>query len=161
MKMNEKGLQIIKTFEGLRLTAYKCPAGYPTIGYGHLIKAGDPNTITTQQAEEYLKKDVFSFEKVVSSLLKVTTTEDQFSALVSFAYSLGIQALSESPLLSLHNARKPEEASKEFDRWCKARVGGVLKTLAGLIRRRDAEEALYKGDYKTLNDLLTGQGATS
>jgi lysozyme len=156
MKMNENGLRIIKYFEGLELTSYRCPAGYPTIGYGHLIKDHEPRTITKEQAEAYLKQDVSSFEKAVASLIKVTTTEDQFSALVSFAYNLGGHALSESTLLRLHNARKFEEASKEFDRWCKARVGSVLKVFSGLVRRRDAEEALYKSDLTALDGYLKG-----
>jgi GH24 family phage-related lysozyme (muramidase) len=161
VKMNEKGLHIIKTFEGLRLKAYRCPAGYPTIGYGHIVKAGEPQAIDNKQAEAFLKQDILVFEKAVASLIKVTTTEDQFSALVSFAYNVGSHALEESTLLKLHNARQFVDASLQFDRWCKARMGNNLKPLSGLIRRRDAEEALYKSDIKTLDDLLAGQGATA
>lgn len=154
MKINQYGLAIIKHFEGLVLKAYICPAGYLTIGYGHLVRDGEPQTITKIQAETYLKTDIALMEKKVASLIKTPTTDNQFSALVSFAFNVGGFALSESTLLRLHNERKFTEASLQFDRWNKATVKGAKTVLDGLIRRRNAEEALYKGDIKALDKIV-------
>jgi lysozyme len=156
MNINEKGLGIIKHFEGLKLEAYLCSAGYLTIGYGHLVRNKEPRTITKEQADVYLKNDIRFVEKKTNSLIEVVTTEYQFSALVSFAFNVGVYALEESTLLRLHNQGKFEQASGQFDRWNKATVKGHLKPLDGLIRRRNAEEALYKNDIKALDAYLKG-----
>lgn len=140
MKINQKGLDLIKSFEGLELKAYKCPADVLTIGYGHTgsdVKEGQ--VITQQQAEDLLKKDVEKFEKGVLSLVKVKINENEFSALVSFAYNLGLGNLKQSTLLNSLNKLQRESAANEFLRWNKA--GG--KVLAGLTRRREAEKALF------------------
>lgn len=146
MDINKEGLDLIKSFEGLKLAAYLCSAKVETIGYGTTIypdgkkvKLGDK--ITLAQAEEFIKHDLDKFEKGVLALLKnVKVTSNQFSALVSFAYNLGLGALGKSTLLRkvLANPNDPTIGS-EFLKWNKA--GG--KVLAGLTRRRTAEAALY------------------
>jgi len=141
------GLDLIKEYEGLELKAYNCPAGVSTIGYGTTRIDGKPvrlgTTITKEQAQKYAEADYDVFEKKVRALVKVPVNENQLGALVSFAYNLGPQALASSTLLKKLNAKDYDGAAKQFDVWNKARVGGVLKELAGLTRRRNAEEALF------------------
>lgn len=140
MNINRKGIDLIKNFEGLYLESYKCPAGVWTIGYGHtgkLITAG--KKISTEEAEEVLKQDLKVFEKGVEKLVKVVLTEDQFSALVSFSFNLGLGNLSKSTLLKKINAEDFQGAAEEFPKWKKA--GG--KVLEGLVRRRAAERELF------------------
>jgi len=141
MHTSQKGLDLIKSFEGLRLSAYRCPADIPTIGYGTTsgVKMGD--TITKERAEEMLREDVKRFEDQVLRLVKVPLTQGQFDALTSFVYNLGPGNLSNSTLLRLLNAGDYKGAAAQFDRWNKA--GG--KVLAGLARRRAAERALFEG----------------
>jgi len=141
---SQKGIDLIKKFEGKRLEAYKCPAGIPTIGYGHTGKVdGKPVAlgmkITEKKAEELLKEDLKTFEKGVLNCVKVPLTQGQFDALVSFSYNLGIGSLQSSTLLRLLNEKKYKEAAEQFGRWVKA--GG--KTLEGLVKRREAEKKLF------------------
>jgi lysozyme len=139
----QKGLDLIKSFEGLRLDAYICPAGVPTIGYGTTKVNGQsikvPSTITESQANDYLKSDVKSFEQAVNSAVSVPVTQNQFDALVSFTYNLGPGNLRSSTLLKKLNARDYAGAADEFPKWNKS--GG--KELAGLTRRRNAERDLF------------------
>lgn len=143
MHTNAAGLKIIKDAEGLRLNAYPDPGtgGAPwTIGYGHTGPDVHPGlTITSERATELLAADLARFELAVSSLCPVTT-ENQFSALVSFAYNLGPGALKGSTLCRLHNEGRYIEAAAQFQRWNKA-AGQVLP---GLTKRRGAEAALYR-----------------
>jgi lysozyme len=143
MHTNAAGLKIIKDAEGLRLNAYPDPGtgGAPwTIGYGHTGPDVHPGlTITSERATELLAADLARFELAVSSLCPVTT-ENQFSALVSFAYNLGPGALKGSTLCRLHNEGRYIEAAAQFQRWNKA-AGQVLP---GLTKRRAAEAALYR-----------------
>jgi lysozyme len=98
MKTSEAGLKLIRSFEGLRLKSYRCPAGIWTIGYGHTSAAGAPKVrenmrISREEAEAILKRDLAQFENAVSSMVKVPLTESQFDVLVSFAFNCGIAAL--------------------------------------------------------------------
>lgn len=139
MKTSDRGIELIKQFEGCKLTAYVCPAGVLTIGYGSTgqhVKAG--MKIDGAQANALLLKDLERFEAGVNRLSK-KHTQCQFDALVSFAFNLGLGNLEKSTLLKLHNAGKHAEAADKFKRWNKA--GG--KVLAGLTRRREAEASLY------------------
>jgi len=145
-----RALAIIKKAEGEELTAYSCPAGVPTIGYGHTktvtkVDVQRNKTITKAEAERLLRDDLAGFEGDVAKLVKVPLTDDQFGALVSFAYNLGARALSSSTLLKRVNAKaslKDIEAS--WLQWNKARVNGVLSPLRGLTIRRQAEFDLFK-----------------
>lgn len=141
MKISPAGLDLIKQFEGLKLTAYKCPADVWTIGYGTTKGVTEGMTITAQQAEDLLRKDVATFERGVSAMVKVPLEQHEFDALVSFAYNVGLGALRVSTLLRLLNAGDKAGAAKQFDRWNKA--GG--KPLAGLTRRRAAERKRFEG----------------
>lgn len=141
MKTSQRGIDLIKSFEGLRLSAYKDVVGVVTIGYGTTsgVKMGD--TITKERAEELLREDVKRFEGYVDRLVKVPLTQGMFDALVSFTYNLGPGALEKSTLLDQLNRGDYDGAAEQFGRWVKA--GG--KTLAGLVRRRAAERALFEG----------------
>ena len=141
MHISQKGLDLIKSFEGLRLSAYKDVVGVVTIGYGTTagVKMGD--TITKERAEELLREDVKRFEDQVLRLVKVPLTQGQLDALVSFTYNLGAANLGNSTLLRLLNAGDYKGAAAQFDRWTKA--GG--KELPGLVKRRAAERALFEG----------------
>ena len=141
MHTSEKGLALIRQFEGLRLLAYKCAAGVPSIGYGHTARAKMGQSITKERAEELLREDVARFEAAVSRLVTVPLTQGQFDALVAFAFNVGHGALERSTLLRLLNDGKCDEAALQFGRWVKG--GG--KELPGLVRRRAAERALFEG----------------
>ncbi|MGJ7468797.1 lysozyme [Kosakonia cowanii] len=149
MRISDKGISLIKQFEGLRLTAYQDSVGVWTIGYGwtHPVD-GKPirpgMTIKEETAERLLRTGLVGYESDVSKLVKVKLTQGQFDALVSFAYNLGARALSTSTLLQKLNAGDYASAADEFPRWNKA--GG--KVLPGLTRRREAERALFLSDSK-------------
>jgi lysozyme len=140
------GIDLIKSFEGFRAAPYKCSAGVPTIGYGATFYPGGKKvtmsdaSITEEQAVDLLANMLISFEKYVDSYCVDTITQNQFDALVSFAYNLGPANLKSSTLLKKVNANPNDESIRlEFMKWVKA--GG--KTLTGLVRRREAEANLY------------------
>lgn len=144
MQTSDKGIALIKQFEGCKLTAYQDSVGVWTIGYGWTkpvdgkpIRAG--MTIKQETAERLLKTGLVSYESDVSRLVKVGLNQGQFDALVSFTYNLGARSLSTSTLLRKLNAGDYAGAADEFLRWNKA--GG--KVLNGLTRRREAERALF------------------
>lgn len=146
MKTSQKGIDLIKLFEGFSSKAYICPANYLTIGYGHVISDSDPllgASLTEQEGHELLQRDLLRFERGVSSLIKVPLTQNQFDALVSFAYNLGVNSLQVSTLRMRLNRKEYFDASIEFLRWNKARVNGVLLPLKGLTKRRQAERKLF------------------
>lgn len=143
MKLGTEGLELIKEHEGLRLKAYLCQAGIPTIGYGHTkgVKLGD--TTTAEQAEAWLKEDVSDSENGVNSLVKITITQNQFDALVSFVFNLGSGAFGSSTLLKKLNSGDYSAAADQFLVWNKVRVNGKLQISNGLKRRRKAERELF------------------
>lgn len=139
MKPSPDCISLIKKFEGCRLKSYKCPAGIWTIGYGHTgPEVVEGLEINQADADAYLAIDVEAFSSSVAKIA-LRATQQQFDALVSFAFNVGANALKKSTLLRLHNAGSHESAAAEFMRWNKA--GGVV--LAGLTRRRKAEAVLY------------------
>ncbi|MFZ0409143.1 MAG: lysozyme, partial [Cyanobium sp.] len=143
MRISAAGIDLIKEFEGCRLTSYVCPAGVLTIGYGSTgphVKEG--LSITPKEAADLLAKDLSRFEDAVNDLVKVPMTQSQFDALVSFAFNCGIGAFQESTLLRLLNQEDYVAAAAQFDRWVKGPNG----PLPGLVRRRDAEEAMFRKD---------------
>lgn len=140
---NAATLNLIKSFEGCKLTAYPDPGtgGDPwTVGYGHTGPDVHKGLVITQaQADALLAGDLKKFETGVAKLVKVDLTENQRGALVSFAYNCGLGNLGSSTLLKKVNARDFIGAKAEFGKWNKA--GG--KVLAGLTRRRAAEATLF------------------
>lgn len=140
MKIGNKGLGLIKEFEGLYLRKYKCPAGYWTIGYGHLWYKGDKEEITEEEAEIFLVQDLADAEWAVNKYVTVPITQNQFDALVSFTMNLGSGSLKSSTLLRLLNAGDYAEAADQFTRW----IYGGGEELPGLVRRRKEEKKLFK-----------------
>lgn len=139
MKINQEGIELIKRFEGCRLEAYLDCVGVPTIGYGHIKDVQIGQTITQEQAEEFLKEDLDTVEQSIPNLVKVSLTGNQFSALCSFCFNLGLHALAESTLLKKLNAGDIQGAANEFKKWDHA--GG--RANAGLLKRRLAERDLF------------------
>ena len=145
-KLSQKGLELIKQFEGLSLTPYVCAGGINTIGYGNTyytngnkVNLKDPK-ITPQQAEELLKHSLSTYEKAVDSFCRDDISQSNFDALVSFAYNLGTGALQKSTLIKKVNANpKDVTIADEFLKWNKANG----RVLVGLTRRRQAEANLY------------------
>ena len=142
---NASGVSLIKSFEGLRLRAYQDAVGVWTIGYGTTRGVKPGQEISEAQAESLLKTDLDRFEAAVNQSVRVPINDNQFAALVSFTYNVGSGALKSSTLLRKLNRRDIYGASREFPRW--NRAGG--RVLAGLTRRRKAEQALFLGqDYR-------------
>jgi len=139
-------LALIRRFEGCRLTAYRCPAGILTIGYGHTGTVdGRPITpklkISQPLAEALLVADAGSVAASILDACPVTLTDGQFGALVSFGFNLGFPALHKSTLWRYVITERWADAAREFGRWTKA--GQPLKVLPGLVARRAAERALF------------------
>ncbi len=138
MIINDKGRDLLMTFEGCRLEAYKCPAGVTTIGFGHTGDVEMGQKITLHQAEAILEYDLHRFEQGVTELAPHANA-NEFSSLVSFSFNLGLHALKMSTLLRFFNAGQKNAAAGEFLKW--TRAGG--KVLPGLVKRRAAERALF------------------
>lgn len=142
MKTSQAGKDLIISFEGIRLQAYKCPAGVWTIGVGSTVPAVHAGeVITKQQALARFDKDLTKFENAVDRLVKVPLTQNQFDALVSFTFNVGEGALAKSTLLKKLNAGDYDAVPAELMKWTKG--GG--KELPGLVRRRRAEAAMWRG----------------
>lgn len=139
MTTSKTGLALIAAHEELKLKAYLCPAGVPTIGYGHTkgVRMGD--TITPDQADKFLREDLADAEKAVNAQgLKIN--QNQYDALVSFTFNVGVGNFGKSTLLKKVKANADDPAIRnEFARWNKG--GG--KVLPGLTRRRKEEADLY------------------
>lgn len=142
MRTNKAGVDLIQQFEGLRLKAYPDPAtgGVPwTIGYGSTGPDVKPGmVITRDQAEARLVNDLRRFEQAVEQMCH-DCTDNQFAALVAFAFNVGTENLRQSTLRRLHNEGEYELAQQQFARWNKA----AGKVMAGLTKRRAAEAELY------------------
>lgn len=137
-RIGQAGLALIKQYEGCRLAAYRCAAGVWTIGYGHTAGAHSGMTITQAQADAYLQQDIAKFEGYVNNPAYVPITanlnQNQFDALVSFAFNLGA-----GNLRKLCKGRTAAQIAQAMTQYCKANG----KVLAGLRRRRAAEQALF------------------
>ena len=144
MKTSNPGINLICGFEGLRLKAYDDGVGVWTIGYGTTIingvkvKKGD--TCTIEQAKSYMAQDLKKFESAVETAGKVPLNQNQFDALVSLTYNIGIGAFKDSTLLKKLNAKDYKGAAAQFDRWNKG--GG--KVMQGLVNRRAKERKLFE-----------------
>lgn len=139
--INQKGIDLIKSFEGLRLTSYLCPAGVWTIGYGHTHNVREGQTITEKQAETLLRNDIAVYEDGVRNYTKnVVLNTNRFSALVSFAFNCGLANLKSSTLLKKVKANPNDTTIRdEFNKW----VYANKVVMAGLQKRRKAEADLY------------------
>lgn len=151
--ISKRGLDLIKYFEGFRPKPYRCPAGVPTIGYGSTYYSDgrkvtlQDGAITEKQAEELLLETVKIYERCVDSYCTDSLEQNQFDALVSFAYNVGCMNLKISTLLKKVNIDKNDPLIKtEFLKWKKSNG----KVLYGLLVRRQAEASLYF-DHKNVS----------
>lgn len=142
--ITQDGLDLIKRFEGFSPTIYICPAGYPTIGYGHLVRDHEQDRyqqgITEQEAEDLLRRDVQAAERAVLRLIDVPLTDGQYDALVSFIFNLGAGALQRSTLRRKVNREAHADVPAQLMRWVWA--GGRI--LPGLKKRRAGEAEVYQ-----------------
>ena len=149
-RIGQAGLALIKQFEGCRLIAYQCSAGVWTIGYGHTVGVYKGMKITQKKAEAYLLQDVAKFEKYINNPSYVPFTaqlnQNQFDALVSFAFNLG-----QGNVKKLCTGRTINQIPSAMQQYCKA----AGKTLPGLQRRRKAEAALYNKRVKSCTGVTT------
>lgn len=141
MTTGSAGLKIIKHYEGLKLKAYKDSVGVWTIGYGHTKDVFPGQTITKEQAENYLHSDLKWAERAVIRLVQVPLNQNQFDALVSWTFNLGSGNLASSTMLKRLNAYRFNDVPCEMIRW--NRAGG--KVLKGLVKRRHSEARLFNG----------------
>ena len=145
MKTSQAGLDLIKRFEGFKGAPYLCPANKPTIGYGSCFYADGKavtlkdKPITEAEAVQLLADTLGQYERAVSKAVRVPIGQPMFDALVSFAYNVGSANMAASTLVRKLNAGDIKGAAAEFDRWVFS--GGAR--LAGLTKRRDAEQALF------------------
>ena len=145
MKASQNCINLIKQFEGFSATPYQCPAGVWTIGYGSTRHADgtpiSPNEkpITEAESADLMFATLSEYERAVSRYVTVPLTQNQFDALVDFAYNAGAQNLRTSTLLKRLNAGDYTGAADEFGKW----VMGGGKRLSGLVKRRAAERALF------------------
>lgn len=144
-KISKAGINLIHSFEELRLCCYDDGYGFPTIGWGHLVKKGEPwrlgDKITQADADALFLKDLAQFEEAVNRLVKAPLYQCQYDALVSLCFNLGEGNFSRSALLEFVNNRKYAQAADSFKFYVKA-AGKVSR---GLVRRRRAEKALFLG----------------
>ncbi len=141
----EEAVNLVKHFEGLYLNAYLCPAGVPTIGYGHTAGVKMGQTITAADADAFLQADLTAAAAQVDKLVKVALNPQQRGALASFVFNLGAGSLQSSTLLVLLNKGDYAGAAGQFGRWVYATVNGVKTQLPGLVKRRAAEADLFEG----------------
>lgn len=142
--MTERGIELIKKFEGFSSMIYFCPAGYPTIGYGHVVLPEEREKfrdgITEEEGEELLKSDLMKFERLIKTNLKAVKLHEYcFDALISFTYNIGFYAFRASTLRRKIINGELLSAGDEFLRWVYA--GG--KRLKGLVVRRYLERELF------------------
>lgn len=157
MQVNDAGLELIKAFEGFRAEAYRDAVGVWTIGFGHTTAAGPPRVlpgqrISREEAQHILARDVAQFADGVRQCLAVPLTDDQFSALVAFAFNVGLGNFRRSGVLKAVNDKDFEAVPRRLSLWVKA--GG--RSLPGLVRRRAAEAGLFasgspSGGHSELN----------
>jgi lysozyme len=143
-QINDNGIALIKQYEGIKLDAYQDVAGIWTIGYGHIRGVTPGMHLTPEEAEQALQNDLTGAEAAVDDATSGTdTTDNQFSAMVAFAFNVGTANFRQSTVLKLHLVRDFQNAADAFLRWNKARVNGILQPVDGLTNRRNAERQLY------------------
>ncbi len=154
MKFNEAEYATLERMEGYEPVAYLCPAGVPTIGFGHTIAAGPPRVtgedvgvmrVSKIDARQILRTDIESFSADVRRVIKVNLNNNQFTAVVLFTHNVGIGNLLKSSALKSINAGRFDEVPAKMLLWKKARdpSTGKLRVLNGLVRRRKYEGDLF------------------
>lgn len=146
MRTSQRGIDLIKEFEGYSERVYMCAGGKYTIGYGHTRGVEPGDTCTREQAERYLREDLQDAEEAIEALINVPLSQCQFDALVSLVYNIGSGNFYSSTIRRVINCKisDPEEYRKAWMMWVKSK-GKVLK---GLVRRREAEYKLFAEVYE-------------
>lgn len=144
MEISKEGLEFITRLEGCKLKAYLCPAKVWTIGVGHTQNVKQGDEITKEQALEYLKQDIIPCERVINQNVKITLSQQEFDALVSFIFNIGAGAFLKSTMMRFLKVNDKRLAAGQFDRWNK--IKGEVSN--GLTNRRAKEKELFlKGIY--------------
>lgn len=143
MEISQQGLELIKQFEGLRLTAYQDSKGVWTIGYGHTKTARRGMSIDQTTADRLLRNDANIHASPINKYVKVPLKQHQFDALASFIFNVGEGAFKKSTLLKVLNQGDYEGAAREFLRWNKIYVKGKPVILNGLAKRRQRESQFF------------------
>jgi lysozyme len=143
-QLTAQGQDLIKQFEGFQPKPYLDPAGIPSVGYGHVILPGESFTqITRDQGVALMLADIaMKHARWVADYVKVPLNDNQFSALVSLVYNVGVTPLTHT-LGTLLNAGNYDMAADHFGDWVYAKVDGTEQILPGLVKRRAAEKALF------------------
>lgn len=152
MTISTAGLNLIKQYEGCKLYAYRDAVGIPTIGYGHTKGVKMGQAITQQQADKFLREDCADAERALNKL-GINFRQEQFDALVSWVFNLGVMRLADSTMLKRIKANEADEAiTDELVKWKKA--GGVV--LLGLMRRRCSEANMFLGceRYRVIDNQI-------
>ena len=138
MQSSIECLKLVQACEGFRASPYRCPAGVPTIGYGS-TRYANGRPIPRAQADAILRQALKEYEAAVNRYVLVPINQNQFDALVDFAYNAGAQNLKNSTLLKLLNSGCYAQAAQEFDKW----VFAGSQRLDGLVKRRSLEKQLF------------------
>ncbi len=142
-KISDFGLKFIKTYEGFRASATELESGQIIIGYGHALLDEEETTISRAEAENLLLHDLHMYEALVNEHVYAPISQNQFDALVSFAYNIGVSAFLSSSVLHNLNAGQIILAANGFDEWIKGRLADRIYVIDALVRRRTAEKALF------------------
>ncbi len=142
-KVSRAGVELIKSFEGLRQTAARLPDGRWTLGYGHTFSAREGARVTQEDADALLRFDLLPIVDSLNNMILVPLNQNQFDALVSFSFNIGIENFGSSSVLKRINEGRMTEAALAMDAWRSAEFNGQTYVLAPLIRRRAAEKNLF------------------
>ncbi|MEM6415560.1 MAG: lysozyme [Pseudomonadota bacterium] len=143
MKTGDTGLNLIKGYEGLRMSAHYTPNEEWTVGYGHTTSARHGMTVTEHDAERLLRTDVQPIEQVLAETVRAPLNQNEHDALVSLIFNIGEENWRRSTTLRKLNEGDKLAAANAMEMWSKARVNGEMVTLDGLVRRRAAEKSLF------------------
>lgn len=143
MKTGDTGLNLIKGYEGLRMSAHYAPSEQWTVGYGHTDSARHGMSVTEADAESLLRDDVAPIETLIADTVRAPLNQNEHDALTSLIFNIGEDNWRRSSVLRKLNAGDKLAAAQGFELWTKARVNGELVTLDGLVRRRAAEKSLF------------------
>lgn len=143
MRVSNEGVIFIKRWEGFRSKPYVCDGGVLTIGYGHTHDVREGQRVTELEADQMLRRDLDYYATKVADVIHITLNQNQFDALVSLTYNIGVPAFAKSTLLKKLNEGNFHAAGEQFTRWVHAKG----KKLPGLIRRRSEEQEMFlKGE---------------
>jgi GH24 family phage-related lysozyme (muramidase) len=143
MRTGDTGLNLIKGYEGLRMSAHYAPTEQWTVGYGHVSSARHGMSVTEHDAERLLREDVKPIEALLADTVRAPLNQNEHDALISLVFNIGEENWRRSTVLRKLNAGEKLAAAQAFELWTKARVNGELVMLDGLVRRRAAEKSLF------------------